>query len=203
MSQSARPTSLTSATWTGAYTDLADESDATYVQSPDGPVASQTFLCALSSIIDPGVDTGHQIRVRAVLEPSTGSPLDLVLAVENADDSSVVAIRTYVAPGAYVDGVVTLTTAEAARIHSYAGLQVRGYGQEAGSGSIAFVWAAVGGATSYVLQIGSATTLSDIFNFNVGNVTDYSVTLSAGTYYSRVVPVGAGSETDEQTTVVS
>jgi hypothetical protein len=67
---------------------------------------------------------------------------------------------------------------------------------------VAFVWDAVGGATSYVLQIGTSTGQSDTFNQNVGDVSTYSVALSAGTYYSRVVPQGAGSTTAEQTVTV-
>lgn len=67
---------------------------------------------------------------------------------------------------------------------------------------VAFVWDTVGGATSYVLQVGTATTLSDVYNENVGNVLTYTVNLVPGTYYSRVVPQGAGSTTDEQTVTV-
>ena len=68
---------------------------------------------------------------------------------------------------------------------------------------VAFIWDAVVGATSYVLQVGSATTLSDIYDSNVGNVLTSYLPLATGTYYSRVVPVGAGSTTDEQTVVVA
>ena len=65
-----------------------------------------------------------------------------------------------------------------------------------------FVWDAVVGATSYVLQVGSATTLSDIYNDNVGNTLSYGLELAPGTYYSRVVPQGAGSTTAERTVTV-
>lgn len=67
---------------------------------------------------------------------------------------------------------------------------------------VAFVWDAVDGATSYVLQVGTATTLSDIYNADVGNVLGYSMWLAPGTYYSRVVPQGAGSATAEQVITV-
>ena len=69
--------------------------------------------------------------------------------------------------------------------------------------TVYFVWAAVESATSYVLQIGTATTESDVYNSNVGNVLTADVPLASGTYYSRVVPVGAGSTTDEQEVVVA
>lgn len=67
---------------------------------------------------------------------------------------------------------------------------------------VAFVWDDVVGATSYVLQIGSATTLSDVYDANVGDVLTETVNLLPGTYYSRVVPQGAGSTTPEQTVTV-
>ncbi|HMN09328.1 MAG TPA: hypothetical protein PKC83_11130 [Gemmatimonadaceae bacterium] len=67
---------------------------------------------------------------------------------------------------------------------------------------VAFVWDAVDGATSYVLQVGTATTLSDIYNADVGNVLGYSMWQAPGTYYSRVVPQGAGSTTAEQVITV-
>ena len=54
----------------------------------------------------------------------------------------------------------------------------------------AFVWGAVGDATSYVLQIGTATGQSDVVNLNVGNVITYTAALIPGGYFSRVVIVG-------------
>lgn len=68
---------------------------------------------------------------------------------------------------------------------------------------VAFIWSAVVGATSYVLQVGTATTLSDVYNSNVGNVLSAYLPLASGLYYSRVVPVGAGSTTDEQEVTVA
>ena len=48
-----------------------------------------------------------------------------------------------------------------------------------------FTWDAVTGATSYVLQVGSATTLSDIYNASVGNKLSHGLELAPGTYYWR------------------
>ena len=67
------------------------------------------------------------------------------------------------------------------------------------------MWDTVVGATSYVLQVGSSSGLSDVLNADVGYVLTYGVVLTQGTYYWRVVPyTGAtpGVATDEQSVVV-
>ena len=64
---------------------------------------------------------------------------------------------------------------------------------------IASFWAAVDGATSYVLQVGTLTTLSDVYNENVGNVLTAFVLLPAGTYFIRSIVVG-GAHDGELTT---
>src|SRR5512139_1654488 len=128
MTQYARPSTFTSATWTGTAANLADSNDGTYVESPTSPAPSQQFLSNLTAVVDPGVDTGHQIRVRARLDPPGGQGLGLILQVENSDDGSVVALKSYPSlPGVLGDIVLTLTAVEAARIHSYGGLRIRGY----------------------------------------------------------------------------
>lgn len=191
MTQIAKPTSLTTDEWDGAYTDLADSADSTYIESPVLPVEAQTFTCALAEVSEPPVDTGHQIRVRAYAYPSLATAHDLVLKLENSDDGSTVAEWTYsTVPDALEDEVLTLTEAEAAQIHSYAGLRVKGRGKRQTGTEIAFVWDDVTNATSYVLQVGTATGQSDRCNSNVGNVTTMALTLAPGTYYSRVVIVG-------------
>lgn len=71
------------------------------------------------------------------------------------------------------------------------------------SASVAFVWDAVVGATSYVLQVRTAASGTyNIFDQDVGDTQDYTMTLYSGRYYSRVVPQGAGSATAEQVTNV-
>lgn len=137
MTQIARPTSLTTDEWTGAYTALADASDATYIQSPVLPVESQTFLCPLSEVNPPGATTGHQLRVRSNVYPSLATSQDLVLEVENADDASVVATRTITTvPDEVGEELWTLTEAEVGNIHSYSGLRVRGRGRTTTSGTL-------------------------------------------------------------------
>lgn len=210
MAQVAYPTSFTSATWSGVYTDLGDGSDATFVESPMGPIASQTFVCNLAAMTDPTVDTGHQIRVRAQIDPPGGGPLNLVLTLENVDDDSVVAVREYPSvPDAFVDSVLDLNTTEASAIHSYSGLRIRGYAYSVVGESVAFFWNTTPGATSYVLQITQTSgqySPPSYYNSNVGYTLTHTLTLATpGTYYSRVVPyIGGTPQTptaEEETTV--
>jgi hypothetical protein len=192
MAQLAVPNSIVSATWVGTVAGLTDASDSTYLESPADPTAASTFLCSLSSIADPLIHTAHQLRVRTALYPSTGAALSLALSLENADDSSVVASWTVVAPVAVAESVLSISEAQAALIHSYSGLRVRGYAEAASY--TYFVWSAVGGATSYVLQIRPSTSATyDTYNADVGNVLTYGVALASATYYSRVVPYVGGT----------
>jgi hypothetical protein len=48
-----------------------------------------------------------------------------------------------------------------------------------------FAWDAVGGATSYRLDIGTAPGGTDILSLNVGNVLTYETYLPPGTYYTK------------------
>lgn len=71
--------------------------------------------------------------------------------------------------------------------------------------SIVFVWDAVTGATSYRLQLGTATGESDVYNVNLGNVLTRTMSLGYGTYYVRVVPytgLEAGVATGEEVLTV-
>ncbi len=67
-------------------------------------------------------------------------------------------------------------------------------------------WDEDASATSYVLQIGTATGDYDTYNNNVGNVLTYARPLAAGTYYVRVVPYDGSTAltaSAEQTVVVT
>jgi hypothetical protein len=66
-------------------------------------------------------------------------------------------------------------------------------------GTFTAVWDAVSGATSYVVQAGTATGLSDIYNANVGDALTATLTIPIGTYYTRAVVVG-GAHNGELTT---
>lgn len=71
--------------------------------------------------------------------------------------------------------------------------------------SVVFVWDAVLTADSYVLQVGSAVGLSNVYDANVGNVLTFALDLTPGTYYARVQAYAGASlvnVTDDQTVVV-
>ena len=128
MAQTAVPTSLTSAGWTGAFADLGDASDATFIESPDNPTVADEFVCELGPLTNPGLTTGHVIRVRADIEPDAGGSYDLVLQLENIDDDSVITTQTYTpVPDAFADYALTVPEGDVALIHYAGGLRVRGW----------------------------------------------------------------------------
>ena len=200
MAQTAVPTSLTSAGWTGAFADLGDASDATFIESPDNPTVADEFVCELGPLTNPGITTGRVIRVRADIEPDAADLYDLVLQLENIDDDSVITTQTYTpVPDAFADYALTVPEGDVALIHYAGGVRIRGWAVvNGGHAAVVFVWDAVVGATSYIVQIGTATGQSDVYNADVGNFLTTTRYLMTGIYFSRVVPQGAGSPTAEQ-----
>jgi hypothetical protein len=157
----------------------------------------------MGAVDAPVDDTGHLIRARICISPAAGEDLDLVLQLENTDDSSVVATRIKAhVPDSFTDYVFNLLESEAALIHNYSGLRIVGYGRPTvGAQTISFVWSAVPSATSYVLYVGTTSMASDVHSDNVGNVLTHEVSLSGGTYFCRVAAIVGGIEqtaTDEQ-----
>jgi hypothetical protein len=63
---------------------------------------------------------------------------------------------------------------------------------------VVFSWTAVGGATSYTLQVGTSSGASDYGIYVVGNVLTYTLNLPPGTYYARVVDNFTGTPSTEQ-----
>lgn len=197
MTQIARPNSLVTTAWVGSITCVADDDDATYLESADSPTPHQGFVCHLPAVTSPQTTVGHAVRLRANLNSPGATPHDLVVVLENNDDDSIVTTRTYPVPDdGYVDEVLALTYPETGLLH-YGSLRIRGFAQahlEATGGNTAFVWSSSATATSYVLQIGTDSLVpTDVWDKNVGNVTTYTTSLAAGTYFSRVVPYTNGT----------
>lgn len=129
MSQRAFPASFVGGEWTGSASHLKDSSDGTYIISPVNPDPAKPFLVILDPIADPGVDTGHILRLRATIDTIGAGALILVLALENSDDDSVVAwlTKTDVPDTGFIEIIFELDPADVANIHDYGRLQVRGY----------------------------------------------------------------------------
>ena len=203
MSQTAVSISLVAGEWVGTLTDLTDGDDSTTLRAPVVPDVSKAFVVMLGPLVDPGVDTGHILHLRAALDTIGGTSLMLVLLLENNDDGSQVTYAvTSDLTDAFADLAFPLEATDMALVHDYGQLRVSGYWY---AGETMFGWDTVAGATSYRLQIGTATGLSDSFNTDVGYVLSYGVVLTHGTYYWRVVPyTGAvpGTPTTEGVVVV-
>lgn len=63
---------------------------------------------------------------------------------------------------------------------------------------VVFSWTAVGGATSYTLQVGTTLGASDYGIYIVGNVLTTTLNLPPGTYWARVVDNFTGNPSAEQ-----
>lgn len=57
--------------------------------------------------------------------------------------------------------------------------------------TVALRWGSSPGATSYLLEGGSATGLANLANFNVGGRTTFTADVPGGTYFTRVRAVNA------------
>ncbi len=66
--------------------------------------------------------------------------------------------------------------------------------------TVTLQWTPASGATDYLLEAGSASGLSNLYNASVGRITMLSATAPAGTYYVRVrarTAAGIGPVSDE------
>jgi len=127
MSQTSLPIAIEGAGWTGAYTDIADESDATYVESPTSPDADEPLLVILDALSPPEALTGHVLTVRVATDPDSAhaEPLSVDIELLDGTDNSVIASKTTVGVGAALQNIVlTLTEQEAASV-VYANIKAR------------------------------------------------------------------------------
>lgn len=205
MGSISRPTAISSTGWAGAYTDLADDSDLTYVLRAD-PDASDPLLVTMAPLTNPGATNGHNVIVRAAALNDEADPLACQIEVLDGDTNTVIATFTASLTETPTDLTFVLSSTQAS-LFNYDNPKVRltGIAADTTTQDVAFVWDAVTGADSYVLQIGRTLGTADVFNADVGYVLTYTVTLNGGTYYSRVVPYRdavAGTPTDWQTVTV-
>jgi hypothetical protein len=134
MAQFVRPTA--DATNTGVWTTtplwskvngVVGSDDGDFVTSDGGPTATETFVCAaVNNPDDPGVDTGHILRIRGNKNTSGGANYDIVCEirqgyVSEASLGTLIATASIVGTASTtpVTGTHNLTTGEASTITNY------------------------------------------------------------------------------------
>jgi len=125
VTQYAYPTSdvNNSGAWTTEplYNKIDEEpySDADYVQSPQS-AADKAFTVGLGSLTDPGVHTGHTVRIRALVGTSGTFKFELLQGATVIHDSGALSLTT-----SFAEYNFTLSAGEAANITDYTALRVR------------------------------------------------------------------------------
>jgi len=125
VTQYAYPTSdvNNSGAWTTEplYNKIDEEpySDSDLVQSPQS-AADKAFTVGLGSLTDPGVHTGHTVRIRALVGTSGTFKFELLQTSTVIHDSGALSLTT-----SFAEYSFTLTAGEAANITDYAALRVR------------------------------------------------------------------------------
>lgn len=125
MSQVSRPTAVSGTGWTGAYTTIADDSDATYIESDPEPVIGEPLTVVMEALVDPGVDTGHTLTVRVAKDDDTNDQIDVVVSLlDGSDDSVIATVTEYAVDDAPHDVTIALSEAQAA-LMNYGNIKVQ------------------------------------------------------------------------------
>jgi hypothetical protein len=74
--------------------------------------------------------------------------------------------------------------------HAQAPAPPTGLNQQVNGPVVSVSWNAAAGAVAYIVQVGTASGASNLFNGSVGNITGASGSLPNGTYFWRVIAVG-------------
>ena len=90
--------------------DETSPSDVDYIISPAAP-SSEPYVCALSTVTDPKIGTGHVIRFRYAKSLALGNQIDLVVQLRQGYVSEG-SLGTLIKAWTYTDISDTLTTAE-------------------------------------------------------------------------------------------
>lgn len=111
--------------------DEASPNDADYIQSPESP-ASEVYVCALSTIVDPESSSGHIIRMRTSTDQDSQEILDFTQElrqgyVDESTQGTLIASqsRTGVSSTTWQTDAYTLSGAEADAITDYSDLFLR------------------------------------------------------------------------------
>lgn len=125
MSQVSRPTAVTGAGWTGAYTTIADDLDATYVESDASPVAEEPLVVTMEDAVDPEVDTGHVLTVRVAKDDDAHNRVDVTVDLMNGATEAVIATSHTENIGATPQDIVMNLTEPEAALMNYGNIVVR------------------------------------------------------------------------------
>lgn len=144
MAQFARPSSDVSAgSWTPSTgstlyetIDETSASDADYALTTAG---ANEFRVGLSAVTNPGVTTGHTLRVRHQKTAGSASTA-ITIRLRNKTDASTVVLNEPTISTTWTTTEVTLSAGEVALIQNYADLAISVYGSGAG-GEIRVSWA--------------------------------------------------------------
>src|SRR5262245_9893595 len=74
--------------------------------------------------------------------------------------------------------------------HAQAPASPTGLNQQVTGNLVAVSWNGVAGAAAYIVQVGTASGASNLFNGSVGNITGAQGSLPNGTYFWRVIALG-------------
>lgn len=105
-------------------------SDATFVQSPILPV-NEPYVCGLSTVVDPEVNTGHVVRYRYFKDPNPGQQIDLTVELregyvnEGTPGTEIASWSHLDIPTTPVTQAQTLSGIEADSITDYSDLFIR------------------------------------------------------------------------------
>ena len=128
----ARPTStVTVGAWTDQasgttdmHSPLADETNATYIQSELAPSASVCEVL-LETLSDPGTNAAHQVVFRYAKEPVGGSQINLTVQLRQGAATLIAAQTLTNVADSITDGALALSEAEAGNITDYGDLRLR------------------------------------------------------------------------------
>ena len=111
--------------------DESSANDSDFIRSPTSP-SSEVYVCALSSVTDPSLSTGHIMRMRTSVDQASQESLDFTQQLRQGytnegSPGTLIASqsRTGVTSTTWTDSSYTLSGAEADAITNYASLYYR------------------------------------------------------------------------------
>jgi len=107
---------------TNLWSVLDDNSDTDYIEDLNG--GNGTYEANLTSLTDPGVDTGHIIRFR-MQGTGSGGPERLTVQLWQGTTSQIATLNNQTSRGSWATKTYNITEAEAANITDYTDLNIK------------------------------------------------------------------------------